>query len=302
MFRADLTTLRLFLTVCTLGNISKASEHEHIAPSAISKRIQALEAEIGTQLFYRHARGVAPTPAGRTLAEHARKLFENLNLMTADISSFTAGQQGEVRIHAHSSSVIQYLPQDLARFVEVYPHVEIRLREQTSADALQSLMDGVADIGICDGNVAIPAGLKVYPYVTDTLVALCPIDHCLAGRDTIRFADIRDIDLVSLDTDSTLHALMMRAAETDGFELKTRIEVHTFEAAVRMVEHGLGIAVLPANIIRMQADTERAKIIALSDAWSVRKIVLCTKGSEYLTQAARLMLEHLRTAHPAGHI
>jgi DNA-binding transcriptional LysR family regulator len=55
LIRPDLTTLRLFLAVYNFGNISKASEHENIAPSAISKRIQAFEAQLGAQLFYRHA-------------------------------------------------------------------------------------------------------------------------------------------------------------------------------------------------------------------------------------------------------
>lgn len=297
-FRADLTTLRLFLTVFNLGNISKAAEHDHIAPSAISKRIQALEAEIGTPLFYRHARGVSPTPAGKNLAIHTQKLFASLNLMAADLSMYASGQHGAVRMHAHSSAVIQYLPGDLARFIALHPEVEILLREDTSVDVLQSLVDGVADIGICDGNVPVPPGLQVFPYVTDRLVALCPVGHPLASCERISFADIRDSNHVSLKTGSSLQILVAGAAERNGFELNTRIEVRTFEAAVRMVEHGIGVAVLPINVIRLHAEAHKVRIVALADDWAMRGLFLYIKGPEMLTAPAKLMLEHLKASRP----
>jgi DNA-binding transcriptional LysR family regulator len=294
VFRADLTTLRLFLAVYNMGNISKAAEHEHIAPSAISKRIQAFEAELGIQLFYRLARGVSPTPAAKNLARHARTVFADLNRMAADLSGYANGQYGEVRIHAHSSAVIQYLPDDLARFLEGHPQVEIVLREKVSVDVLQSLVDGAADIGICDSNVPMPPGLMAYPYKSDTLVALCPASHALARHNSIRFADIRDSDHVSLETGSSIQMLVARAAESHGFELNTRIEVRTFEAAVRMVEHGIGVAVLPTNIIRLHANAEKVRLVSLEEDWAIRRLLLCIKGPEYLTPPARLMFEQLR--------
>ncbi len=299
MIRPDLTTLRLFLAVYNWGNISKASEYEHIAPSAISKRIQSFETEIGTQLFYRHARGVTPTPAGKTLAAHAQKLFEDLNRIAADLSSYAAGDRGEVRIHAHSSAVIQYLPDQLEQFVRRYPQVQILLREETSADVLQSLADGVADIGILDGNLPIPQGLQVRPYMKDKLIALFPPGHPLAERESIHFADIRESDHVSLETGSSLQVLVARAAENCGFKLKTRIEVRTFEAAIRMVERGLGVAVLPVRVVRLHADIAKVRVVALADAWSTRELVLCIKDTQLLTASANLMLKHLAPAEAA---
>jgi DNA-binding transcriptional LysR family regulator len=294
VLRPDFTTLRLFLSVFNLESISKASEHEHIAPSAISKRIQSFEAEIGTQLFYRHARGVTPTAAGRVLAVHANKLFGDLNRITAELSMFASGEWGEVRIHAHSSAVIQYLPDDIGGFLQRYPKVQILLREETSLDVLQSLADGAADIGILDGNVPIPAGFQQRPYVKDRLVALVPVGHPLAEEPSIDFADIRDSDHVSLETGSSLQILVARAAERHGFQLRTRIEVRTFEAAVRMVEKGLGIAVLPIKVIRLHADPSKVRLVPLTDAWSTRYLVICIKDMHLLTSAARHMLQYLQ--------
>jgi DNA-binding transcriptional LysR family regulator len=300
VIRPDFTTLRLFLSVYNSGNISKASEREHIAPSAISKRIQAFEAQLSTQLFYRNARGVVPTPAGRALAAHAQQLFESLNRVAAELSSYSDGTRGEVRIHAHSSAVIQYLPEQLSAFVPKYPDVHILLREETSLEVIQSMMDGVVDIGVIDGNVPRPVGIRTLPYVRDRLIALVPRKHSLAAHKNIAFNDIRDSDHVSLETGVSLQVLVSRAAEINGFQLKTRIEVKTMEAATRMVEVGLGIAILPEKVVRYRADNSRVRIVGLTDEWAIRELVLCVKDQQPLTASAQLMLEHLRVPAAAA--
>ncbi|MBV1930003.1 MAG: LysR family transcriptional regulator, partial [Gammaproteobacteria bacterium] len=146
--RTDLITLRLFLTVYNLGNLSRAAERENIASSAISKRINELELECGTPLFHRHARGVTPTPAARALARHAQEVLSGVNRMSAEMSTYASGENGEVRVHAHSSTVIQYLPRDIASFRNAHTGVQIVLKEEPSPDVILALEDAIADIGI----------------------------------------------------------------------------------------------------------------------------------------------------------
>ena len=82
----DLTSLQLFVAVCELGSIGRAAEREYIAASAVSKRLSDLEATLGTQLLYRHARGVRLTPAGESLLHHARSMMFSLEKMQAELS------------------------------------------------------------------------------------------------------------------------------------------------------------------------------------------------------------------------
>jgi DNA-binding transcriptional LysR family regulator len=293
VIRPDLTTLRVFLTVCNLGNITRAAEHEHIAPSAVSKRIQDLEAELGDQLFYRHPRGVTPTPAGEVLARHIQRLFEQINEMAAELSQFAKGGRGQVRIHAHASAVAQYLPAEIASFLRLRPGVRVDLREETSPNVLQSTLDGLADIGIYAGNLAAPRGLRVLPYREDELVAFFPLDHPLSRLERIDFFDIRDADHISLETGSSLQVLLARAAADMGFALKTRIEVTTFEAAMAMVDAGLGVAILPAGIVRAFGFTLEARAVPLVNDWARRRLVVCVRENQRLTASAALMLRHL---------
>jgi DNA-binding transcriptional LysR family regulator len=299
VIRADLTTLRMFLAVYNLGNLTKAAEREHIAPSAISKRLQDLEAELGTPLFYRHARGVTPTPAGEVLASHVHRLFDDVNRMSAELSDFTSGVRGQVRIHAHSSAVVQYLPRQIASFVRSFPAVRVVLREETSPNVIQSTLDGIADIGIFASNLAAPAGLKVLSYKQDRLVALFPGGHALARLDSIDLSGIRDSDHISLGTGSSLQILLARAAESLGFVLKIRIEVTTFEAAMRMVEVGLGVAIMPEGVAAACAGNLDVRAVPLNNEWASRDLVICIKDEQRLTASARLMLRHLRSEQTA---
>jgi DNA-binding transcriptional LysR family regulator len=294
LIRTDLTSLRIFLAVYNLGNLTKAAEREHIAPSAVSKRIQDLELELGTPLFYRHARGVTATPAGEVLAGHTHRIFDEFNRMAADLSAYAEGIRGQVRIHAHTSAVVQYLPQEIAAFVRQYPTVRVTLREEGSPHVLEATLDGISDIGIIASNVAPAMGLEILPYRQDRLVALFPEDHPQAALDRIDFAQMRGTDYISLETGSSLQVLLAQAAESLGFLLNTRIEVTTFEAAIRMVEAGLGVAVVPDGVVQAFAGNLRVKGVPLSNDWALRNLVICVKDPHRLTAAAKLMLEHLR--------
>jgi DNA-binding transcriptional LysR family regulator len=79
-----------------------------------------------------------------------------------------------------------------------------------------------------------------------------------------------------------------------GFTLNTRIEVTTFEAAMSMVEAGLGVAVLPAGIVEVFGGRLRARGVPLVNVWARRELLICIRDEQRLTASARLMLRHLR--------
>src|SRR5690349_771090 len=100
MHDLDLKSLRLLVAVCDHANIKAAAAHEHIEPSAVSKRMAQLEQQLGTQLLVRGRRGVEPTPAGLALVEHARSILFTAERIHADVASFNRGIKGHVRLVA----------------------------------------------------------------------------------------------------------------------------------------------------------------------------------------------------------
>jgi len=300
VIRPDFTTLRIFLAVHAAGNIARAAEREHIAPSAVSKRLQDLEADAGTPLFHRHARGVVPTAAGDALARHADCLFDMVEGMAAELSGFAGGVRGDVRIHAHSSAVVQYLPYEIASFATLYPDVRVILREEISPNIIASISDGSADIGIFADNMGPLPGLSLLPYRQDRLSVLLPQTHKLAGQAEVGFSALRDHDFIGPESGSSLRVLLEAAARDMGCALRFRIEIKTFEAAVRMADAGLGLAVMPLGIARKSAIGTGLAAVPLSDSWAHRRLVACVRDEARLGASARLMLRHLRRLGPSA--
>ncbi len=302
MIRPDFTTLRIFMVVHATGNIARAAEREHIAPSAVSKRLQDLEADAGTPLFHRHARGVVPTAAGDALARHAHRLLELVEGMAAELSGYSGGVRGDVRIHAHSSAVAQHLPHEIAGFARLYPEVRVILREAISPDIIAALGDGTTDIGIFADNMGALPGLTLLPYRRDRLAVLLPADHRMAQAAEVSFHALRDHDFISPESGSSLRVLLEMAARDMGCALRFRLEIRTFEAAAAMAEAGLGIAVMPAGVAARYAGSGRLVAVQLSDSWAHRNLVACVRDEGRLGASARLMLRHLRatTDPPPG--
>jgi DNA-binding transcriptional LysR family regulator len=187
----DTVTLQFIVAVCEEGSIARAAAREAIVPSALSKRIAALERELGVSLFVRQRRGVQPTPAGEALLRQARELFSTLDRLRADIGGYGTGVQGSVQVLASPSALAERLPDDIAAFLARHPRIRVGLDERMSPDIVRAVRDGAADLGVL-WDLADLAGLQVLPYREDHLCVALPPHHALARRPHLRLADTLD--------------------------------------------------------------------------------------------------------------
>lgn len=292
MRRFDFTTLRVFVAVAEERSLTRAAEREHLALAAVSKRVSDLENQLGISLLYRQPKGVELTPAGHALLHHARTVLDNLLRMNADLSEFSEGVKGHVRIHANTSAVIQFLPEDLSTFSRLHPAVKIDLEERVSSDTLRALREGLTDIGIFAGHLPTEE-LQVFRYRQDQLVLVTPRDHPLAGCERLALREAASYDFIGLQQDASLHTLLQQAALRQGIPLRLRIQVRSFEAICRMIHTGMGIGVLPAQVVRNYLPALEVATVALTDAWARRELKIGVRHLESLSVTARQMLEHL---------
>lgn len=300
MLRVDFVTLRLFVAVADERSLTRAAEREHLALAAVSKRISDLESQLGVNLLYRQPKGVELSPAGHALLHHARNLLDGLQQMDADLSEFSQGVKGHVRIHANTSAVIEFLPEDLSDFARLHPEVKIDLEERVSSDTLRALREGLTDIGIFAGHM--PADdLQVFSYREDRLVLVTPRDHPLANHSDIALRDAAGFDFIGLQQDASLHALLQQAAQQAGTPLRLRIQVRSFEAISRMIHTGLGVGVLPEQVVRNYLPALDVAIVPLTDPWARRELKLGVRNLESLSVTARQMLDHLTAREGGGY-
>jgi len=291
----DPVSLQHFVAVCEEGSIARAAAREALVASALSKRIAALEAEVGVPLLLRRRRGVEPTPAGETLLGRARELLSALDRLRGELGAFGLGVQGSVRVLASPSVLAEMLPEDIGRFLALHPGLSISLDERTSPDIVRSLREGAADLGVL-WDFADLSGLHVQPYRSDHLcVAMAP-SHPLARRPALSYADTLDQVSVGVAPGGLMDQLMRRQAALIGRLPSHRIQVSSIDAACRIVAAGLGLAVLPREVAVPHAGAGRLALVPLTDAWAVRRFVIATRPEPLRSASAKLLAQHLQAA------
>jgi DNA-binding transcriptional LysR family regulator len=289
--RIDIESLRVFMAVVEAGSIAEASRALHLVASAVSKRISDLEQDTSAPLFYRHSRGVLPTPAGEALHHHAKQIFEQFRQIDTTLGEYSGGIRGHVRLAVTYTAMVHYLPDDLQRFIAVHPELKIELIEKTSDVVVRMVENGVVDFGIC----AMPGPslrLTCLPYRVDRLVLITPIGHPYSRRKSIKFEETLDHDYVGMQEGASIHTLSVRAAEAAGKRLKLRIQVTNYEAVRNMVAAGLGIGILP-EVGLPQHERSRLVGIPLDELWTDRSLNIVCRELQNLPSPARMMIEQL---------
>lgn len=287
----DLVSLTLFLRAVEARSLSKAAAQTHLALAAASRRITQLEHCYGVQLLYRSAQGVEPTPAGNSLAFHARQLLQQEERLRAELSDFAKGIRGHIRIQANTSAITQFLPDDLAAFVAQYPDVKIELEESRSNVIAQALREGRTDIGIVLEGTDLQ-GLQSFDYRADRLVAVVPRGHPLRQRRT-SFAELLKHDFVGLDSQAAMMKLLADAAAELGEPLRLRVQVSSFEAVCKLVQAGMGIGILPEGAAADFTASIGLRSIRITDAWARRRMLVAARDLAALPLLGRKLVEQL---------
>ncbi|GAB7542291.1 LysR family transcriptional regulator [Cupriavidus sp. 8B] len=291
--KIDPVSLKLFLAVAELGTIAAAAEREHIAASAISKRISDLEDVLRAQLLERSNKGIVPTPAGIALQNLSRSVINDLDNIFTLMHDYSSGTRGLVRIFANVSSITQFLPNDLQSFTEKYPLVQLKLEERISSEILRGVAENAADIGFYADLGGQPQNVITQAYREDQLVAVLPVGHPLGIRKWLTTPDLLEHYLIGLQTGSFINLQLMRTAGQLGVPVKFRMQVNSYDAVCLMVESKMGIGILPKSLAQRYARILRIRPVGLKEPWACRKLNLCFRSYDSLPVAARLLVDHL---------
>jgi DNA-binding transcriptional LysR family regulator len=296
--RVDLVTLSLFVAVVEETSLAKAAEREHLAASAISKRLADLELNLNIRLFDRRPNGMFPTAAGTALLNHARLILRNVAELENELVDFAGGVRGTIRVFSNATAMAAFLPEDLRSFLQLFPHVRVELAESTSAGTLRAVADNAADVGIY-GDVLAPVDLHSRLYRHDRLVLLVPDGHELAGRDSVRFSETIGYEYIGAPKGSSIDTALLRASSEIGTALRMSIRTMGFDAISAMVDAGLGIAVVPEGVTPTYTKSYGIRPLAIDEPWAARRLMVCSRDPASLTPAAAAFLNHLAPERPA---
>lgn len=293
----DIRELRTFIAVAEAGSFTRAGGRLQISQSAVSQQIRLLEESLGTPLFTRRAREVSLTQAGNVLLPYARQIVAKLEEARAVVSDYESLGRGRIVIGAGGAVCHHLLPELLKEFAQRFAKVEIQVISGFSNETLQRTIEGGVDLGI----VVLPlqhTAVVSAELGRDELVAIARPGHRWTGLARVRARDFVDEPLVVYERNSHTFRIIERFLLEEGVFPRFAMEISDLEAVKRMVEAGLGVAVMAAWMIR--EEIFRGSLIArplgargLHRAWGVLH-----RASEALTASQKGFLSICRTRFP----
>jgi DNA-binding transcriptional LysR family regulator len=175
-----------------------------------------------------------------------------------------------------------------------HPTLNVDVEERESTDIAEAIASGAADVGIAS-EAAVSEALQTIPFRNDQLVVVMPRGDALSrSRRRLRLIDIVDKEFVTLPRDSALQRHLAGQAARLGAIMKVRARVHGFDAVCRMVETGVGIAIVPEASAKRSKRSMRIDAVKLQDSWANRRLAICVRDLHSLPVGARQLVEHLR--------
>ena len=279
--------MRLFTAVCEEKDLTRAAAREGIAASAVGKRMADFELAFGVTLFERLSKGMTLTPAEEALLHHARVALLNIEKIAVELSEYSQGVRGHVRMLSNLSAIVQFLPEDLSDFFRAHESLRIDLQERPSGQVVRGIEEGAAEIGIASGE-AETRSLEAFHYRYDNLV--------LVVRPDLLFADTLDFDHIGLHAASSIYLRSQYAATEAGKSMRLRIHVPGFDAVCRMVQANMAIGLIPDRAFDVIGAGMNLRSIRLRDEWAQRKLRIVVRDARHLSTTGRLVLDHLRAA------
>lgn len=240
----DLDQLRTFVAVGEAGGLTAASQTLHLSLPAISRRLTALEQELGVALLTRSTRRVALTQTGREFLPRARRLLDELEESLLGIRETAASRRGLVTLACIPTAAYYFLPATLAAFARRFPAVRVRAMDLSAEGVLDAVATAAAEFGIGMEGAAHP-DVEFRPLRRDPFVLACRRDHPLARRRAVRWADLAAEKLVGVSRRSGNRLILDRALLPRGIAPAWHYEAEHLSTSLGLVEAGLGVAVVP---------------------------------------------------------
>ena len=271
----QMTQIEAFAAVARLGSISAAAEELLVSQPAVTARIQGLERSLNSQLLTRSRAGSRLTDAGRTLLPHIERAMAAVRAGRQAVADVLEGSAGRLTIGAAPAVSTYVLPSMLHRFQAEHPMVQLSVRSGHSEEVLEMVLREEVEIGLMR-PIQHPDILTV-PLYEDPLVLVVPRGHDFAARGQIRMAQMASEHLILFDRTSSYHELTSSIFRQAGIAPRGYLEVDNIDAAKRMVEQRLGIALLPLTAVQAEIGMGRLFPVTVSDMTPVRRQIVVVR-------------------------
>jgi DNA-binding transcriptional LysR family regulator len=284
----DINQLEVLVAVAREQSFSRAAQALHRTQPAVSQAIRRLESEIGEPLFDRSSKDGTLTAAGRVLHDFGQQMLNLRQSAHVAVKELKDLQRGKLSLGANEYTVMYLLPV-IPVFRARHPHIKVEVKRSLASRIPAEILGRDVEIGIVSYKPS-DATIASVSVMTDELALIVSPEHPLATRDTVSVRELGAESFIAHNVASPYREKVVRTFEKYRTPLNISMEMPTLEAIKRLVEQGMGVALVP----RLTAGPEiaRQKVVALTvrEMRLERSIHLIYRKGATLSHAARAFL------------
>jgi len=288
----DLSQLETLVAVAQEKGFSRAAERLHRTQPAVSQVIRRLEEELGKRVFDRSSHDGTLTDAGRVLYGYALQMLNLREDAAIAVQELGELRRGKVVIAANEYTVVHLLPL-LSAYRALHPSIKVEVKRSLASEIPSELLRRDAEIGLLTYRPAQP-GLAMFPVARDDLALLVAPGHRLAGRESVSIRELGTESFLAHNVRSPYRERVLQSFERQRTPLTIVIELPSLDAIKRLVEQGLGVALMPRRVA--QAEIARGELVAVTvrEMRFERSIYAVYRGGADLSEAAQAFLASAR--------
>ena len=291
----DVSQLALRRELADRGSVTEVALALGKSPSAVSQQLKTLQRQVGVVLVERSGRGVRLTDAGRALAESSVRIAVAIAEAEATWDAYRGQPVGLVRIATFFSASELFVPGLLAR-LRAHPGISVEIDDRDTTQDAFAPFTADYDIVIAhrSDDVLPPerSALTVVPLLREPLDVGVPLDHPLAGRRSVRVADVIHENWIGVPAEYPLDRVLTAMAVQAGTPPRVVHRTTHLPLIENLVTAGHGVALLPRQTSR-ERSAGRFVLLPVSDVRAGRRIEALLRPDRAARRAVRIVLDEL---------
>lgn len=292
----ELGQLEAFVQIAHLGSFSRAAEALFLTQPSVTARIQTLEKDLGEELFERGGRSIRLSDAGSVFLVYAERALKEVQESRDALESLRNAGLGQLRIGSALTISTYVLPHMLKAFRSCYPGVAVSIRTGRSDYILETVLADEAQLGLVRG--LYHPELETTHLYDDEVVLVTHPEHEFAAGGCAPIEAVGREPLIFFDKGSSYHGLIHGYFRDAGIVPTHSMELDSMEATKKMVEEGLGIAILPRVSVERELGLGLLTEVAITGAPPLKRpIALISRRNRRHSRPVRAFIELLESMY-----
>lgn len=256
----EIRFVREFVSLAETESYFETAEQLFVTTSSLSRHIKTLEGEIGVTLFDRTTRKVSLNRYGRLFLPFAKELIRVDDECTKAFSEAQRDVQNTVTVGSIPMMKAYRITDLLAEYQHGNKTTMVNVVEGDSYTLVPMLRNEEIDFAFLRDRDDAENEFEKIPFAEDSLCAVFPASHPLAGKKEVRIEQLKDESLLLIGKDAFMYKLCTELCRDAGFQPKVRFTSHRAENLIDMVSQGMGVALLMRKPIELMI-TENIRLV-----------------------------------------